>query len=79
MRHGTNIVISRHWDNPRISIVVDASHIGITMTLNDFLEALKNEIESVTWTFRQATFHQQYDEAVERVIEKIKGESARVV
>jgi uncharacterized protein YggL (DUF469 family) len=49
------------------------------MTLDDFLEALKNEIESVTWTFRQATFHQQYDEAVERVIEKIKGESARVV
>jgi hypothetical protein len=79
MRHGANIVISRHWDNPRISIVVDASHIGISMTLDDFLEALREEIESVTWTFKKSTWDAQFDAAADRVIEKIKGESARVV
>lgn len=79
MKHGANIVISRHWNNPKISIVVDAQHIGITMPLDDFLEALKAEIESVTWTFRKETFDAQFDDAAERAIEKIKGESARVV
>jgi hypothetical protein len=79
MRHGLNIVITRHWHNPKIQIVVDDQHIGLTIALEDFLEALREEIESVTWTFKKSTWDAQFDAAAERVIEKIKGESARVV
>ena len=53
--------------------------IDLTVNWEDFIEALKEQVGSVTLTFRKATFEKQLDEAVNRVIRNIKEEGVKVI
>lgn len=75
----TKITISRKWNNPKIEAKVYDAGISLSMGLDDFLIAVKQEVGSVTWVFKKATFEKQLDEAVKRVVSGIKQESAKVV
>lgn len=73
------ITISRYWTNPKITTILSDESINLSINLDDFISAIKNEIPLVTWTFKQATFEKQFDSAVATVLEKVKEESIKVV
>lgn len=75
----TKVTVSRYWNNPEITTTVTNHGISIEMDLDDFLDALKPDINnyfndmmfllkekigSVFWTFKQDTFHKQFDTAI---------------
>ena len=73
------VTISRNWNNPKIITTITGEKISIQMSIEDFVTALKAEIGSVTWVVTKAAFDTKLDEAVSRVIEGIKDESAKVM
>jgi hypothetical protein len=73
------VTITRYWSNPKIQTKITDESISLSISLDDFITAIKKDIESVTWTFKQTTFEKQLDEAVMSVLEKIKEESIKVV
>jgi len=62
-----------------ILITYNNEEIGLSVNFEDFVEALKEEVGSVTWTFKKATFEKQLDEAITRVVSKIKEEGVKVI
>jgi hypothetical protein len=81
-----SVTISRKWNKPEIKTMVFACHeidedifIRLEVSLENFLEALKEEIGPVTWIFTQEKFNSILKEASNRVIEEIKKESVKVV
>ena len=61
------VVISRKWHEPAIRIDVTTIGIGVTMTLEDFVEALGREAGTDLWA------------AAERVLTGMKSETSKVV
>jgi hypothetical protein len=75
----TVVTISRKWNNPQIQHTLSGEGIAIEINLDDFITAIKEEVGSLTWTFRKQTFEKQLDEAVRAVIEEIKRETIKVI
>lgn len=73
------ITISRYWNNPQIKIVVTNESMTLSMPLDDFVDAVYQEIGSVRWIVRDATFEARMLQAVKNVIAKVKKESAKAV
>lgn len=73
------VTISKHWNNPKISTVVNFEGIEMAMELDDFCQALADEIGPITWVFRDATFRSKFETAKQKVLSKVKEESAKVV
>ena len=73
------ITVSRYWNNPQIMTVLWKDGISLTMNLDDFVKALKEEVGSITWVFRKSTFEEMMDTAIKSIVEKIKEESVKVV
>lgn len=75
----TIITISRYWHKPKIMSVVWGEGISMSIDVDDFKKALKQEIGSVRWIFKNSTFDAVIESAFQRVVEKIKEESAKTV
>lgn len=75
----TFLTISRKWHSPQIEITLSSESISLACNLDDFFMAVQEELGSVRWVFSDATFKVKFDAAVERVIQGIKDESAKVV
>jgi hypothetical protein len=75
----TVVTVSRKWNNPEIKTVVEDAGIALTIELDDFKTALKQEIGSVAWTFSKKTFDTMIDDAFVRIVEGVKEESAKVM
>jgi hypothetical protein len=82
MHPTTAVTVSRKWHSPKITTVITRQDISLTMDMDDFIKALKTEIETaggVTWTFKKATFEAMVDSAVEKILYGIKEEAIKVV
>lgn len=76
----SNIVtISRYWNNPEIATIITSEDISLSITLKDFLLALKLELGSVAWIFTKNTFNDKFDKAVTTVLERVKEESVKAI
>lgn len=77
----TLVTVSRHWNNPQITSVVDCCGIRLSISLDDYIEALVNEMASKNRWIRlnEASFRQQLLAAGRTVETKFKEESAKVV
>ena len=75
----TRVTISRKWNNPLIKTTICNHAISLEMDMDDFTEALKQEIGKITWVFKKETFDKILDEAIQRIISEVKKESAKVV
>ena len=75
----TVITVSRYWNNPKITTTISKSGISLQMDMEDFVKALKTEIDSVTWVFTKDEFEKRVDAAVEKILRGIKEESVKVV
>ena len=73
------VTISRHWNKPFIKVVVTDEDISLTITMDDFIDAVKKEIGSVRYVVKDETFEHRLNEAVKTVLEKVKEESIKVV
>jgi hypothetical protein len=71
------VTISRRWNNPKVETVITDDSISLTISIEDFATALKKEVGSVTWKI--GTIDAQIDAAIDRVLEGVKEESAKVV
>ena len=70
----TKVTVSRLWERPEIHTRVSLQGIQLELPLEDFLEALSQELSWLTWVTRA-----QLAEAAEKVVEGVKQESAKVV
>ena len=75
----TKLTISKKWDHPEFTYKITNEEMSCEMDFEDFRKALKQEMGSITWTLKKATFEKQLDEAIQRVISGAKEESAKVV
>lgn len=73
------VTISRYWNKPSIGVVVTDQSISLSITLDDFIDAVKKEIGSVRWVVKDETFEARLDKAVKTVLEKVKEESTKVI
>lgn len=76
------ITTSRYWNNPQIRTVITDDFIALRMTMDDFVNALKREMEAAGPIWRvvtQAELEKRVDAAVLKIIEGVKEESAKAV
>jgi hypothetical protein len=73
------VTITRQWHAPQITTRITNEEISVSVALPDFLEALTRELGPVTWVFTDRAFKVKFDAAVERVLQGIKDETAKVV
>lgn len=73
------VTISRKWNNPEITTKIDSEEISLSISLDNFIEALIQEIGSVATTFTQKAFNDKVKSAKEKVIFGIKEESLKVI
>lgn len=71
------LTISRNWHEPTIQHTVNLESIGLTISLEDFVRALKEELGSPTMIITKAQLSIRMDAAIARVISKIKEESIK--
>lgn len=64
------VVISKRWNNPKISMIVTDEGISFCVELDDFIESIMVEMEKENVSLVSAS---------KNVIEGIKNESRRIV
>lgn len=80
MKKLSTVTIMRRWNEPQILITVNNEAIELKMTMTDFQAAITDEIcsrlqsdmasaiGSVTWTFKESTFQNRVNEAIQKVL-----------
>lgn len=75
----TMLVISRHWDNPHISVSVSDERIALEMPVEDFIKALVKDAKHPIGVHTRKQLESELLKALEVVVPKIKEASAAVV
>lgn len=78
MKPRTVVTVSRKWDNPSIETTVTNDEISLSMHIDDFAEALTQELGPIALILTKGQFKKQLDAAIIRVISGIKQESKKV-
>ena len=73
------VVISRYWNNPNILAYVTDDEVGVRISLDDFITALKAELGSITFKISNTNFNQLIDDSVKLIIERVKETSVHAV
>ena len=74
--HKNTLVISRHWDNPKINVFVTTKGIQIETSLEDFLFALTQEAGNPTMLITKGMLLSALQGASSAALEKIKEASS---
>ena len=76
----TVLTISRHWNNPMITCVINGEGIAISIHLSDFKEAVKAELmEEFKLYLSKSEMPAAIDKAFNDAVEGVKEESAKVI
>lgn len=70
------VIISRHWDNPEITVSVDSKKIEVQMSIEDFCKALVAEIPHPLLTLSRSQLEKQCLKNIGTVLEKAKQATA---
>ena len=73
------VVISRHWNNPAITVTVNADQIVIASDITAFIEALAAEIARPALILSRKRMVTQLHAACAAALEKIKESTAQVM
>lgn len=79
MNNKSIITISRYWNNPKITTTISQEGIAIQQDLNDFIAAIKQEVGSVAFVFTKNEFDKKFDNAVEKILSRVKEETIKVM
>lgn len=73
------VTVSRKWNNPRIEIVVNNVEINLSISMEDFVQALLEEFGNPALVVTRGQFSSRLRQSVERVIAGVKEESVKGV
>ena len=73
------VVISRHWNNPQITVTVNREKIELYMSIQGFTEALLSELGPAWKLFTRDRLRRKMQQAVHQAIEKTKEASNQVM
>ena len=73
------VTITREWHKPEILTKVSDKEISLALNLADYLLALCEEFGSPTFVLTKATLLAKVQEASDKVVAKVKLESAKVI
>lgn len=73
------VVISREWHNPNIRMVVNPKGINISMSVDDFIMALAEEVGSPTMILTRVAFLKKLQASSFTVLDGMKRESKKVM
>ncbi len=73
------VTISRHWHNPAIHTVVTVDGIKMSVSLDDFVAALTEELYGAGRWMTKSQLEQRVKAARSTIVERIKEESTKVV
>lgn len=73
------VVISRHWDNPQITVTITNLSISLEMSLEDFINGLAEDISHPFPILTRNQLKKRLISAAEMVSEKAKEATATVV
>jgi len=73
MEKKSKVAISRKWHNPQISIIVTDEQLSFCITLDDFREALRIELQL------NDKDKERFDEGFRRAIDRVTRWSTRSV
>lgn len=73
------VVVSREWHNPNIRMVVNPRGINISMSVDDFILALAEEVGSPTMILTRATLLKKIQAASVSILDEMKHESKKVM
>ena len=71
MKKGILIIRSRQWHRPKTTVEVTGEGLSDSISLEDFMKAIKAEMGPIMLTFKQETFEKQLDKAVAEVLKKL--------
>lgn len=78
MKQGTHVILYKRKGNPIITAHVVGEVARIAMPMEEFQKLLLQEIGSVTWILKDATFEQKVSTAIDNIIRGMK-EGATVI
>ena len=73
------VVVSRHWDNPKITVTLNREKIEVMCGLNDFVSALADEMPHPMKVWRRKKQRTEALAAMLRAVEKVKQATAQVM
>lgn len=72
MSEQTKVIISRHWNNPEITVYVDSEKIEVQMSIENFCKAIVAEVSHPAFTLTRAELEKNVLKVVTTVLEKAK-------
>lgn len=72
------VVVSRHWDNPNITVRIDKDQIQVEMTLEAFCKAMVAEVPHPFLTLTRAQLEKQCLGVIQTVLNKAKEATAQI-
>jgi hypothetical protein len=73
------VVVSRKWANPEITAFVTNIEVGASMSLDDFLSALSEEVGNPTWFFSKAQLFAKLVQAKDHILKEMKDTTKFVI
>lgn len=73
------VTVSRKWNNPQIEITVNNLEINLSISMDDFVQALLEEFGNPALVVTKGQFSSRLRQSVERVITGVKEESIKGV
>lgn len=73
----SKVVISRHWDNPEITVYVDDEKIEVRMSIEDFCKAVVAEISHPALTMTRSGLEKNVLKVINTVLDKAKQATAQ--
>lgn len=70
-----NVNINKQFGKPEINIRITHQELNISASLDDFITAMVQKMESVTWVFTKAEFEKRMSAAKDAIIEDMKKET----
>lgn len=66
------IVVSRHWDNPEISVKVYLEGIEVIMSLEDLCKSFAQEVSHPSLTMTRTKLEKNLLASIDTIVQKIK-------
>jgi hypothetical protein len=79
MKQGFHVCLYKRKGQPVILAYVQNDEAEICMSVEEFKAEILREIGSVTWTFREKSFSEQFERACCQVIRNIKKSSTIII
>lgn len=72
------VIICRKWNNPKIEAWITRKEIGLSISLEDFLECLVEEMGNPSTMFTKKALLEKLQAATREIVKGVKKESVSI-